>query len=112
LTRFNYSAVGAAKEALWLKNIMRSCLLQPPATPIKTDSAGCLNIIKNPIISAKTKHIDVLQHVIKNWHTDGLVVFFQIGTAEMVADCLTKAVPKPKFLYCIAKMGMTKSVST
>ncbi|KAG1660107.1 hypothetical protein FOA52_015087 [Chlamydomonas sp. UWO 241] len=73
---------------------------------IYSDSQGALAVLKNPGGSSRSKHIDVLHHVARERVMRKDVLMEYIPTARMVADILTKALPKVKFEWCRKHMGM------
>jgi hypothetical protein len=54
----------------------------------------------------RSKHIDVQHHFVRERVARGELVFEYCATADMVADCLTKAVPVSKLSGCLAGMGV------
>jgi hypothetical protein len=56
--------------------------------------------------SARSKHIDVQYHMVRERIMRGEVRMQYISTNEMVADCMTKALPPAKFAWCREHMGM------
>ncbi len=81
----------AVREALWLKK-----LLGDFGMPIYTDSQGALKLLKHPIASIRSKHIDVIHHFAREKVSCKEVCFAYCSTDEMVADCFTKPVPVSK----------------
>ena len=70
------------------------------------DSQGALNLLKNPIASVRTKHIDVMHHFARERVAFKEVRFEYCSTEFMVADCLTKPVPISKLQFCCSGMGV------
>ena len=100
------AASAATKEALWLSSLLGSLGRTATTVPILTDNQASLSIITNPISSQRSKHIDVHRHFARERSTMGHVRFIYCPTGEMVADCLTKAVPLVTLDYCREHMGM------
>nr|CAA49283.1 gag,protease,endonuclease, reverse transcriptase,RNaseH [Volvox carteri f. nagariensis] len=102
-----YMASGAAtKEALWYRHLARDLQMRVSSVPILCDSQAAIKIINNPISSARSKHIDVLHHFVRERVARGEIVFSYCKSADMVADCLTKPLPLPQFKKCIQAMGL------
>jgi methyl coenzyme M reductase subunit D len=51
-------------------------------------------LTKNPTQHARTKHIDVQHHFVQKRVENGEVIFEYYSIEDMVADVLTKALPK------------------
>ncbi|KAJ9524212.1 hypothetical protein QJQ45_004986 [Haematococcus lacustris] len=101
----------AGKEGLWLRGVLAdlslgSAMVQP--VTIMCDNEAALTLVKHPIASARSKHIDVLHHFVRERVARGELVFKFCGSAANVADVFTKALPSVKFEFCKAGMGMVK----
>lgn len=100
------SAASATKEALWLRKLLADLKVAPGTIEIKSDNQGALKLLRNPISSLRTKHIDVAHHFARERVMRGEVSFSFVSTSYMLADALTKALPSSKFELCRAGMGM------
>jgi hypothetical protein len=101
-----YGAGSATKEALWLRKMLKDFGQPVPSIKISTDNQASLSLLKHGALSPATKHIDVVYHAVRDSVIRGHVEFKHISTHEMVADFLTKALPRPKFEYCLSQFGM------
>jgi hypothetical protein len=77
---------------------------------IFADNQGAIKLSKNPQHHNRTKHIDVKFHFIRESSQNGLIQLTYIPTDEMVADILTKALPRDRHEKHMKGMGMTDSV--
>jgi len=61
---------------------------------LRGDNQGANALTKNPEYYAKTKHIHGRQHFITEIVEQGQIVVEYIPTTEMIADTLTKPLPR------------------
>ena len=104
------AAATAVKEALWLRKLCVDLRLSSDAGPcieICADNQGAIKLLKNPIASHRTKHIDVAYRFARERVERGEVAFTFVGTAAMMADMLTKPVPIAKLAMCCEGIGMS-----
>jgi hypothetical protein len=75
------------------------CWLWLNVSPVQMlcDNQAAMKLIKHPIASMRSKHIDVQHHFVRERCSRGEVAFQYCETGEMVADCMTKALPMVKF---------------
>jgi hypothetical protein len=64
---------------------------------------------KNPEFHDRTKHIDIQYHFLRAHVSTRRVEIKYCRTEEMVADILTKALPKAKHDWCVKAMGLVQS---
>lgn len=62
--------------------------------------------MKNPTFHARTKHIDVQFHFVRDMVEDGKVNLEKVDTMRNVADALTKPMGTAKFRWCSKSMGL------
>ena len=107
-TEAEYMAAAACtKEALWLRKLMSDFDLHVPTVQLLCDNQAAITLMMNPISSARSKHIDVLHHFVRERAARAEVSFQYISTQHMVADCMTKPLPVHKFIACRGAMGMS-----
>jgi hypothetical protein len=85
----------AAKEAVWLRNLLENLgrmqyAGEEHAMRIYSDNQGALRLTGNPEFHARSKHIDVQYHYVRELKEAGVIDVRYIPTEEMAADCLTK----------------------
>ena len=95
------AAVEAAKEALWLTRLVRELGIQQVGVPLYCDSQSAIYLAKNQVYHARTKHIDVRFHKIRELVATGELLLEKIHTSENVADMLTKPITANKFKHCL-----------
>jgi hypothetical protein len=100
------AAASAVKEALWLRGLL-ACFQQPVGTVmISCDNQGAIKLLKHPIASQRSKHIDVMHHFARERVARKEVAFQYCNTRSMIADILTKPLPEASFVLCREGMGL------
>ena len=84
------AASNATKEGLWLRKLLTD--LGKPLKPIviQSDNQAAISLLKNPITSMRSNHLDVSHHFARERVVRGEVVFSYVNTTDNVADMLTK----------------------
>ena len=92
------AASESSKECKWLRLIVgvfehkgsEPSASQLAPTRIGCDNQAAISIIDNPRCSARTKHIELRYHLVRDYAQRGIVAFHYIPTAFNIADILTK----------------------
>eukprot|EP00877_Chromochloris_zofingiensis_P012347 jgi/Chrzof1/7366/Cz02g21060.t1 len=106
-TEAEYMAAAAAvKEALWLRTLLSELQLDIDNITIMADNQSAIKLLRNPISSMRTKHIDVAYHFARERVVRKEVVFRFVSTENMVADIMTKALSEVKHVRCCKGMGV------
>ena len=100
------AACTGTKEALWVKMLLEFFDIPSNTMDMKTDNQAALSIAENPIISQKSKHIDIQYHFLKQKVADKSVQFSYCPTKLMIADGLTKPLEKKAFLNFRDSLGL------
>ena len=69
------------------------------------DNTSAINISKNPVMHAKTKHIAINYHYLRELVEDKEVKMEYVNTKEQIADIFTKPLPKEAHEYLKGKLG-------
>jgi len=100
------AAAGAAKESMWLRRLRAFVTEETGSVALWCDSQSALALMHNPVTSARTKHIDVCHHLVRERVADGTLVVQYVGTAEQTADILTKPLGTIAFARGVRGLGM------
>jgi ABC-type molybdate transport system substrate-binding protein len=91
------AATAAAKQALWLRNLISEITKQKPKpVTLFVDNNSAIALMKNPVFHGRSKHIDLKYHFIRECVERGQIVVKKVRTEEQKADVLTKAMPAVK----------------
>jgi hypothetical protein len=97
----------AGKEAVWIRNLLEQLgFIQEQPTTIYGDNQGALALTENPEFHARTKHIDVSAHYIRELIEDQIVKLEYKPTNEMLADCLTKPLKAAQHQQIVKGIGL------
>ena len=99
------------QEALWIKTLLLELKLNFKLPIIVyEDNQSTIKMAENPTLHQRSKHIDIRHHFIRDLVKSKTIDIKYCETDLMLADILTKALPKPKFethknnlLKCISK---------
>ena len=92
------AAFTATVECVWLRRLLMDLCMKPhDSTTIFTDSQSALAVARNPVFHARTKHIEVHYHYVRERLHAGDIDLAYVPTQDNVADLFTKALPREKF---------------
>jgi Reverse transcriptase (RNA-dependent DNA polymerase) len=93
-----YAMSHAFKEALWLRTFLGLLRLPVPRPfPILSDNQAACSLSNSTAISARSKHIDIRHHFIRDHVQAGSFTTTWIPTEDMPADIFTKILPSIVF---------------
>ena len=72
------------------------------------DSQSAIHLAKNQVYHARTKHIDVRYHFVREIIEEGGVLVQKIKTDDNPTDMLTKVVTTIKFNHCLDLINIAK----
>jgi hypothetical protein len=97
----------ASKECVWLGRLMSE--ISPKwigPIPLMCDNRSTIDLIKNPILHQRTKHIEVRNYFVRERQKAGDIDVLHISTDDQLADPLTKPLPNPRFSVLRDLMGI------
>lgn len=99
----------ATREAMFLRRFIKELTGKSDTVKMFTDSQSAQALAYNPVHHNRTKHISPKYYYIRECVQKNAIKLQYVSTTKMVADSLTKAVVKPKFLFCSQAMGLVPS---
>ena len=87
------------KELLWtFQTLLTIGISVRLPIVVMEDNQACIQIADNPVSQRRTRHMDVRYHFIRDQINDGIITVRYCATRDMLADVLTKVMPRPAFL--------------
>ena len=104
------AAVEAGKELKWMRSLLGEFGYKfDSASTLCIDNQSSISVAKNPEHHGRMKHLDLKFHWLRENVEAGHIKPKHVGTNEMIADCLTKALPRIKHDNCRIGLGLVKS---
>lgn len=95
----------ATKDVIWLRSLLRELgLNMDDATVLHVDNQSAIRLAHNPNSHAKSKHIDIKHHLIREQVEFRHIEIEYIETAKQRADGLTKPLSGPAHAICLKAM--------
>jgi len=69
------AAAMATKEALWLRKLLSALGVDGGAVPMGEDNQAFLALVNNPEATGRTKHVNVANHMVRDYVARGEVTF-------------------------------------
>ena len=92
------AASNATKEAIWLRILLVDLgFPQVQATTIHADNQGCIALSRGTVTHSRAKHIDIRHHFLRERVASSEVNLLYCSTKDMLADILTKQLPREAF---------------
>jgi len=107
-TEAEYRALASTTaELTWITFVLRDIgiSLQPPTT-IYCDNKSAISLTANPILHARTKHIEVDFHFVREKVSSGSIRIQYISTHLQLADIFTKSLSRLSHLTLRTKLGI------
>ena len=103
------ASANAACQGIWLSRLLGELLgVQAPKVRLMVDNKSAIALSKNPVHHDRSKHIDTKYHFVRDCVDRGEVNIDHVGTAEQLADILTKALGRVRFVELRQQLGVIK----
>lgn len=96
------------KEAIYLQRFLQELGFKDLSNlSVFCDNRSCLCLAENPTFHARTKHISIRYHFVRDILARNLFTIKYISTHNQVADFLTKGLTKMKHYQCLKSAGLS-----
>ncbi|GKA36962.1 uncharacterized mitochondrial protein-like protein [Tanacetum coccineum] len=94
-------------EITWLLSLFKDLHITTSSPiPILCDNQSSISLAANPVQHARTKHIEIDCHFVREKIKADILLPIYIPTHHQVTDALTKGLSGSPFHICISKFGM------
>jgi transposase InsO family protein len=101
------AATHVAKQVLWLRSLFNELALpQPETSTIFTDNQAAIAIAHNPEFHARTKHIDIALHFLRDLVKARTLDTVYVNTRDNLADVFTKALHRSTHQDLVYRLGL------
>ena len=107
-TEAEYKAVAnATAEIMWVQSLLRELKVSPTQPPVLwCDNIGATYLSSNPVFHARTKHIEVDYHFVRERVAQKLLQIKFVSSKDQLADIFTKPLPLPSFEGCRRNLNL------
>ncbi|XP_039128972.1 uncharacterized mitochondrial protein AtMg00810-like [Dioscorea cayenensis subsp. rotundata] len=105
------AAAMAAQESTWLMQLLKDLHQPIEQVMLHCDNMSAVCVAENPMYHARTKHIEVHYHFLREKVLQGEIHMKLTPTEEQVADIFTKGLSTKKFEDLRAQLGILKKAS-
>jgi histone deacetylase 1/2 len=111
-TESEYKALAnATAELIWVQGLLRELGIRQGNPPVLwCDNIGATYLSSNPVFHARTKHIEVDFHFVRERVARKLLSIKFISSKDQLADIFTKALPLPLFHACRRNLNLVDQV--
>jgi hypothetical protein len=95
-----------AKELIWLQRLFGELGFKQSTFTLFSDSKSAIYLAHNSTFHSRSKHIETRFHFIRHALEEGRLKLEKIDTTVNPADMFTKVVPREKFEFCRASLGI------
>jgi hypothetical protein len=113
-TKANYRAIAnTTAELTWLTYILKDLRISISAPPVLyCDNISSLYMTINPVFHARSKHIELDYHFVRERVAIGLLVTKHVSSANQVTDIFTKPVPFHNKLCLLPRLSLRGVLAT
>ncbi|KAD2392953.1 hypothetical protein E3N88_39930 [Mikania micrantha] len=104
-TESEYKAIAdTVAELIWLKSLLHELGLASKAPTLWCDNLGATYLSANPVFHARTKHVEVDYHFVREQVTKGNLHVKFISTDDQIPDIFTKPLSSQRFNFLRSKL--------
>jgi hypothetical protein len=106
-TKVEYILAGSCyAQLLWMKATFNDFGIKFKKVPLLCDNESTVKLTNNLIQHARTKHIDVHHHFIRDHQQKGDICIESVGTDDQLVDIFTKPLDEKRFYKLRNKLNI------
>ncbi|PKU61734.1 Retrovirus-related Pol polyprotein from transposon TNT 1-94 [Dendrobium catenatum] len=107
-TEAEYRALSSAtSDIIWLRRLLADFHIpQTEPTSLYCDNTSALALAHNPVFHARTKHIEIDYHFIRQHISSGAILLHHLSSEDQPADLLTKPLSLARFTELRNKLSI------
>jgi hypothetical protein len=74
--------------------------------PLQWDNTNAISVAKNQVLHSKTKHIEVMYHLLRDNVEKGKIALIHVPTHDQLADIFTKPLDQATFTHLLGEVGV------
>lgn len=103
------SLAHASADISWVQMLLKDLHVSLISTPtLWCDNISAIALASNPVFHARTKHIEVDYHYVRDKVVNRELLVRHVSTTDQVADIFTKPLSSARFNYLQSKLTVTK----
>ena len=95
-----------SRQVVWVRNLLAELSYNVSHIPLSGDNQGSIFIASNPVTEARSKHIAIRYHYIREVYEKGIVDIYYIDGNDNPADMFTKNLGAVKFVKFRSQLGL------
>jgi hypothetical protein len=105
-----YVAAGACcAQLLWMKQTLSDYDCEFTKIPLLCDNESAIKLANNPVQHARTKHIDIRHHFLRDHEAKGDIALRHVSTERQLADIFTKPLDEQRFCALRSELNILNS---
>ena len=111
-TEAEYKVVAnATAELIWVQSLLQELGISQAQPPVLwCDNIGATYLSANPVFHARTKHIEVDYHFVRERVAQKLLQIKFISSKDQLADIFTKPLSQPQFEGCRRNLNLLSTL--
>ncbi|PKU62765.1 putative mitochondrial protein [Dendrobium catenatum] len=106
-----HSMAATAADIMWTRRLCEDFQILLPPTVLYCDNVSAMSIACNPIFHARTKHIEIDHHFIRDCIQAKHITVHHVSTLDQLADIFTKSLSSARLLVLRNKLLVLPTIS-
>jgi hypothetical protein len=101
-----YIATDSCAQILWMKGTLNDFGIKFKQVPLLCENESVVKLINNSVQYARTKHINIRHHFIRDHQQKEYICIKSVGTDDQLVDIFTKPINEKRFCNLRNKLNI------